>query len=108
MPAHDAAATALTNVFFNLARHPQVWTKLRKEVLALEPVEITFENLKGLKYMQRVLTFHRYPAIGSTSRVALKDTFLPIGGGIARFRQKRRGVNSEFLYIAPTKRHIWR
>lgn len=32
-PAHDGAAVALSNAFFHLARHPQIWDKLRAEIL---------------------------------------------------------------------------
>ena len=83
MPAHDAAAIALTNVFFNLARRPEAWRKLREEILAMGSAEITFERLKSLKYLQSVMneTFRRYPPIGTTTRIALRDTVLPTGGG---------------------------
>ncbi|MCJ1311316.1 hypothetical protein MMC25_004987 [Agyrium rufum] len=83
MPAHDAAAIALTNIFFNLARHQEVWNRLRAEILGIGSAELTFERLKSLKYLQYVIneTFRRYPAIGTTSRAAVRDTVLPTGGG---------------------------
>ena len=86
LPAHDAVAVSLTNIFFNLARHPNVWAKLRQEVLDIGSTEITFGVLKSLKYLQRVIseTMRLYPVIGSTARVALHDTILPTGGGSSR------------------------
>lgn len=85
LPAHDASAVALTNVFFNLARHPHVWAKLRREVLALAPAteDLSFERLKSLKYLQQVLneTFRLNPTIGTTRRIALRDAIFPTGGG---------------------------
>ena len=83
MPAHDATAVALTNVFFNLARHPAVWAKLGKDVLGLGSSELTVETLKSIQHLQNIIneTFRLNPAIGITSRTALKDIILPIGGG---------------------------
>lgn len=53
-PARDATAIAMSDLFFQLARNPLVWTKLRAEVLVKdEPV--TFESLKSMKYLQAVL-----------------------------------------------------
>lgn len=83
LPGHDATAVALTNVFFMLARHPEVWTKLREEVVGLDISELTFENLKGLKYLRWVIneTMRLHPVVGESRRIALRDTVLPTGGG---------------------------
>ena len=85
LPAHDATAVALTNVFFSLARHPNVYAKLRDEVLAAcgADGEITFEDLKSFAYLRCVLneSFRLHPAIAQMNRVALCDTVLPVGGG---------------------------
>ena len=85
LPAHDAAAVALTNVFFSLARNPEVYAKLRKEVIATcgTKGEITFEHLKSFTYLRYVLneSFRLHPAIAQMNRVALCDTVLPCGGG---------------------------
>ena len=83
LPAHDAIAVALTNVFFNLARHPAVWSELRKEIVDLGDERLTFERLKRLTFLQYVIkeTLRLYPTIGSVGRVALRDTIIPTGGG---------------------------
>ena len=89
MPAHDASAVALTNIFFHLARNPPVWTKLREEALGKDVTantgsgEITWERLKSLNCLQHVIseTLRLNPAIGTISRAALRDTTLPTGGG---------------------------
>jgi cytochrome P450 len=86
LPAHEATGVALTNIFFNVARHPEVWNKLRAETLALPPDQsISFESLKGMRYLQAVIneSLRLNPSIGTTSRIALRDTTLPIGGGSA-------------------------
>ncbi|KAI4252731.1 MAG: hypothetical protein LQ352_004109 [Teloschistes flavicans] len=84
MPAHDATAAALTNIFFHLSRHPAVYAVLRREILALGPhTTWTFERLKGCKYLQAVMneTSRLNPSIGQMARAALRDTVLPTGGG---------------------------
>lgn len=53
-PARDAIAIAISDLFFQLARTPRVWTKLRAEVLSHNG-PMTFENLKSMKYLQAVL-----------------------------------------------------
>lgn len=85
LPAHEATGVALTNVFFQLARNPSVYAKLRKEIHASggDQVPWTFERLKSLRYLQHVIseTFRLNPTIGTTIRIALRDTILPTGGG---------------------------
>ena len=84
MPAHDATAVALTNIFFHLSRHPKAYAALRDEIIALGPCATwTFERLKACKYLQAVMneTFRLNPSIGQMNRVALRDTTLPTGGG---------------------------
>lgn len=54
-PGKDTAATLVSHVFYMLARRPDVWRKLRAEVLALGSAALTFEVLKSMKYLQAVL-----------------------------------------------------
>jgi cytochrome P450 len=51
----DTPAVALTNIFFLLARHPDVWKKCREEVQGLQKEALTFEKLKSLRYIQHVI-----------------------------------------------------
>ncbi len=87
LPAHDATAVALTNIFFHLARHPNVYTALSREVTTRtskdSDFEWTFERLKSCRYLQNVMreTFRLNPSIGQMNRAALRDTILPTGGG---------------------------
>lgn len=55
-PGRDTAAVFTGNTIFLLARHPEIWKKLRTEVLALGDQKLTFELLKSMKYMQWVLS----------------------------------------------------
>ena len=53
-PARDTTAIAISNIFFNLARYPRVWTKLRSEVLQSSE-SLTYDSLQSLKYMRCVI-----------------------------------------------------
>ncbi len=54
LPARDATGIGLSGVIFLVARHPQVWQKLRAEVLSIK-APISYEVLKSLQYMKSVL-----------------------------------------------------
>ena len=54
-PARDTSAITLSNIFWFLARHRQVWQRLRNEVLAIDQ-PLTFEYLKSLKYLHSVIS----------------------------------------------------
>lgn len=56
--SRDTTGIGLCGLFFNLARHPHVWTTVREEVMAsLGPEQpLTFENLKSMRYLQSVLS----------------------------------------------------
>ena len=54
LPARDATGIGLSGVIFLVARHPQVWQKLRAEILSIKG-SISYEVLKSLQYMKFVL-----------------------------------------------------
>ena len=57
LPGYDSNALGLSQIFFQLARNPGVWSKLREEVLALDRSStITFEDVRSLKYLKCVVT----------------------------------------------------
>lgn len=51
----DTPAVALSNFFFCLARHPEVWIKVRDEIEGLTVEDLTFERLKSLRYVQHAI-----------------------------------------------------
>jgi cytochrome P450 monooxygenase len=62
VPSNDTTSIHIANIFFALARHPHAWAKCREEVLALGSAPLTFEILRGLKYVNWVINeskFHR-------------------------------------------------
>ena len=83
LAAHDTTAVLLTNVFFNLARNPSIYNKLRQEILQINPKDTTFDELNGLQYLGNVVkeTSRLTPVVGQSARIALESTVLPTGGG---------------------------
>ena len=54
LPTRDAAAVSLSACLFRLARHQDVWNKLRVEVLSIEG-PVTYNVIQSLPYMRAVL-----------------------------------------------------
>jgi cytochrome P450 len=87
--AFETTPALLGFSFVLIERQEDVFFKLRNVVVdkfgternPLEP--LTFESLKGCKYLQYVLmeTLRLFPAGPSIQRVAIRDTVLPYGGG---------------------------
>lgn len=86
----DTTAGLMSFTFFELSRHPEVYARLREEVLALfgegtpqDLENITFESLKKCEYLKWVLneTLRLYPSVAVNFRDSTKDTTLPRGGG---------------------------
>lgn len=88
LAAHDTTTVLITNTFFNLARYPAVYQKLRTELMAVEDPGL-FYNADILKirfpYLNAVVneTSRLLPVVGQSARIALSPTVLPSGGGAA-------------------------
>lgn len=90
LAARDTTAGLLSFMFFELARNPHVFARLREEIIQAfgegddaDLSAITFESLKKLEYLKWVIneTLRLYPSVPQNFRVATKDTTLPRGGG---------------------------
>lgn len=55
VPNNDTTSIFISHILWNLARRPNVYAKCRAEVEALGDSELTFEALRGLKYLNAVL-----------------------------------------------------
>jgi cytochrome P450 monooxygenase len=56
VPNNDTTSIFVSNVFWNLARYPDVYAKVREEVLSVgEDTPLVYECLKGMKYLEAVL-----------------------------------------------------
>ncbi|MCJ1444563.1 MAG: hypothetical protein MMC23_005065 [Stictis urceolatum] len=80
--AQETTGCLLGSLFHVLARHPEVWNKLRDEALALETLD--YDSLIKMKYFKNVFneTLRLYPVFPQLSRTALRPTRLPTGGGL--------------------------
>ncbi|KAI8936755.1 hypothetical protein NX059_006002 [Plenodomus lindquistii] len=83
LAGRDTTAGLLSNMFFELARRPQIWAKLREEVDSLGGQTPSYEQLRGLKYLKWCLneSLRTHPVVPANSRLAARDTVLPRGGG---------------------------
>ncbi|KAH7394768.1 n-alkane-inducible cytochrome P450 [Pyrenochaeta sp. MPI-SDFR-AT-0127] len=83
LAGRDTTASLLSITFFILARRPDIWNRLRDEVLKVQEERPSFEDLKSMTYLTWVLneTLRLYPAVPVNARTANKDTYLPVGGG---------------------------
>lgn len=85
----DTTAALFSWVFLLLARHPDVYSRLRQEILKefgnvdVRPADVDFAQLKSCRYLQNVIneTLRLYPSVPFNARICVEDTVLPIGGG---------------------------
>jgi cytochrome P450 len=85
----DTTAALLSWLFIELARHPKIYTKLRRTVLedlgdaSSDVPTLRFTELKACRYLQHVIleTLRVHPPVPFNNRQALRDTTLPVGGG---------------------------
>lgn len=89
----DTTASLMSWVFYCLVRNPQVFNKLRSIIIEhfglydpdpdVATRDITFQKLKGCRYLQHVLneTLRLHSIVAFNSRMAVHDTTLPTGGG---------------------------
>lgn len=83
LAARDTTASLLSNTFNVISKRPDVWSKLREEVNQFEGRRPSYEELRNMKYVKYVLneSLRLMPAVPGNSRMANKDTTLPVGGG---------------------------
>ncbi|KAE9377405.1 cytochrome P450 alkane hydroxylase-like protein [Stipitochalara longipes BDJ] len=83
LAGRDTTASLLSNTFWELARHPEIYSKLREEVSFLGGREPTYEELKNMKYLKYCLneSLRLRPVVPANTREAIRDTILPLGGG---------------------------
>lgn len=103
-PAHGGAAITLSNAVFHLARHTEVYQKLRDEIITTKDEVLNYDLLNSYKYLSWVLKestssflfsfpsrfkdlpsttqAHRLTPIATLNhRACLVSTVLPSGGG---------------------------
>ncbi|KAE9408599.1 cytochrome P450 [Gymnopus androsaceus JB14] len=84
LAGHETSATTLTWVLLELARHPEVQSKLREEIRATERSlngkDFSAANLDSMPYMAAVLkeSMRFHPALYQNYRLAARDDILPL------------------------------
>ncbi|KAF2019698.1 cytochrome P450 [Aaosphaeria arxii CBS 175.79] len=83
LAGRDTTASLLSNMFVYIAKDPRIWAKLREEVAPLEGRLPTYEELRSFKYVKWCLneSLRVNPVVPANSRLATRDTVLPLGGG---------------------------
>lgn len=86
LAGRDTTASLLSNLFFMLARRPDVYSKLAAEIqstVSTANEAPSLEALKSMKYLRACIneSLRLHPPIPRNSREALRDTTLPVGGG---------------------------
>ncbi|KAI4216873.1 MAG: hypothetical protein LQ351_000822 [Letrouitia transgressa] len=85
LAGRDTTAGTLSLLFKELSANPDVYAKIRKEILdKVGPTRApAYEDLKSMQYLHHAIneTLRLYPAVPFNVRSSLKDTTLPKGGG---------------------------
>ncbi|KAG2419987.1 hypothetical protein HFD88_004784 [Aspergillus terreus] len=88
LAGRDTTASLLSWAVLILARRPDIFSRLRKDIVEQfgtykTPRGITFASLKSCQYLQHFIneTLRVYPVVPFNRRCALRDTTLPSGGG---------------------------
>jgi len=118
LAGRDTTSSLLCWTILLLSRHPAEFQRLREIIVSqfgsekAPTAELTFESLKACKPLTHVLyeTLRLYPLLPVNGRQALKDTFLPTGGGpdrkqpIAVKKGEQVGYPS---YVMHRRKDIW-
>ena len=88
LAGRDTTASFLGWLFYVLVRNPEHLNKLRTAIIDSfgtynNPTEITYVSLKNCQYLQHCLneTLRLYSVVPVNSRMAVRNTTIPCGGG---------------------------
>jgi cytochrome P450 len=85
LAGRDTTASLLSNMWIQVAKDPAIFAKLRKEVNENFPDgELpTYEKLRNMKYLKWCMneSLRLHPVVPMNGRFAIRDTFIPLGGG---------------------------
>jgi cytochrome P450 len=115
LAGRDTTAGLLSFTFYILARHPDIYEKLRQTVLdkfGTGTETITFESLKSCTYLQHVLSevLRLEPNVPENARRAVRNTTLPRGGGPDGQSPVYVRAGTEILYYTRTmhrRKDLW-
>lgn len=72
MAASDTISILLSNTIFLLARHPEVWKKLREEILSASPETPTIESLNAPGLLRNVLFEGTLSPVSSPIKILIR------------------------------------
>ncbi|TFK45404.1 cytochrome P450 [Heliocybe sulcata] len=83
LAGHETTSTSLTWILWELAKRPEVQTRLRDEIVAAHAQAqdaLSLNDIEKMPYFQAVLkeAMRIHPAVFHMNRVAAKDTALPL------------------------------
>lgn len=86
LAGRDTTSTTLSWIILELARNPNVLSKLRAEIaqeVGTSGERPSYQDIKNMKYLTWIIneTLRLYPVVPFNVRTALSDTTLPRGGG---------------------------
>ncbi|GAB7365596.1 hypothetical protein MBLNU230_g6665t3 [Neophaeotheca triangularis] len=83
LAGRETTATLLSNLWFFLVRDDEVWARLKEEVDGLGGELPTYETLRGMKFLKYCAqeTLRLFPPVPLLSKIAIRSTTLPRGGG---------------------------
>jgi len=75
MAAHDTTTSALTTMFYCLARHPEWQDRLRQDAQALPETQLRYQDLAGCERTEWVMkeALRMYPPLTAIPREAARD-----------------------------------
>lgn len=91
LAGRSTTASLILSIFYELSRNPEIWAKLRAEIIELfgkgklpeELATLTFESFKRCVYLWNVIneTLRLYPPLLLNLRKAIQDKYLHQGEG---------------------------
>jgi cytochrome P450 len=73
LAGRDTTASLLSNMFFEIAKRPEIWKKLQEEVATLDGRMPTYEELRNLKYVKWCLNECKYHLMFSCRTIPVSD-----------------------------------
>ncbi|OQO07513.1 hypothetical protein B0A48_07210 [Cryoendolithus antarcticus] len=83
----DATGSLILLTLLLLSRHPEIYAKLRSLTLEAFPephgTPLDYTHIQNFRYLRHIIneTLRLYSVLPLNSRIATKDTVIPIGGG---------------------------
>ncbi|KDQ11802.1 hypothetical protein BOTBODRAFT_176997 [Botryobasidium botryosum FD-172 SS1] len=114
---HETTSSSISWTLLELARHPEMQTKLRTELASVSTDNLTMDELTALPYLDAVvreaLCFRA--VVHGTSRIAAKDAIVPLSkpymdvNGVLRHEVRMKKGDSVVIPISPLNRskEIW-